>query len=1094
MVRKLVLSFIAMLCVVAFASAQTRQVTGTVKAADGNPVAGATVVVEGTTRGTTTGSDGTFAIAAPADGTLKVSFIGYVTQSIAVAGKTRIDVTLQEDTQAIDDVIVVAFGTAKKEAFTGSAKVIKSDELAKSQSANVTDAMVGKIAGVQFTSASGRLGSGQTIRIRGIGSMSAGNSPLWVVDGVPFEGDINNLNMNDVESVSVLKDAASNALYGARGANGVIMVTTKRAKAGDASVTFDGKWGVNTRALQTYDIVEDAGEYYEMHYKSLYNYFLAGQGENPDPAAANAAANRLLTSTNAGGLGYNVFTVPEGQNLIGLNGRLNPAAKEGRLVNFNGQDYYLKPDNWLDEIYKSATFRQEYNVNVAGATERANFYASLGYLDNTGIIDGSNMERYTARLRADYQAKDWLKVGGNMSYAHFVWNNGNDADNEGAADGGNAFATAIHMAPIYPVFIRDGEGNIMRDKYGFQLYDTGDGRNGGAVRSNGGQSNDLQDIQLNKYINEGNAFSANGFADIQLYEGLKLTVNGSVNVDETRTTELKNPYYGQFASSGGVVYKGHSRKIAYNLQQLLNYNNTFAEKHTVGIMLGHEMYNRKTYGLGANKSGMFSPDNLELSGMVVDMSRSSSSITEYNNEGYFFRGQYDYAEKYFVSGSFRRDASSMFHPDHRWGNFWSLGAAWILSKENWFHSSWVNMLKLKASFGSQGNDGLPYSYLYTDYYSIDNDGQGGVTNTLMRKGNPDITWETNTNFNVGVEFGFWGDRLTGNIDFFNRKTSDMLFQLAVPVESGYSSIWTNIGDMRNRGIEIELNADLIRKKDFVWSVSLNATHYKNELVKLPEQYKNNTTADGKHVGRISGNNFLTEGKSIYSFYLPTYAGVDKNGQSMWYTYKERELLDANEQPVKDADGNTVMHTVREKTTNYSDALSNGREMHGDALPDLYGGFGTSLNYRGLDFSVNFTYQLGGQVYDSGYASYMGSPNGSSTGNNYHRDLANAWTTENQESNIPIFLYNDTYSNASSSRFLIDASYLNVQNITIGYTLPKRFTRKFLVEKLRFYLACDNVWYWSKRQGLDPRQGINGATNPYYYAPIRTFSGGINVTF
>ena len=1083
MVRKLVLSLIAVWGLFALAEAQNRAVSGIVSDSNGNPVVGATVMVEGTHVGTTSNADGSFTISAPVDGALTVSFVGYQAKTVAIAGKTRIDVTLDEDAQSIDDVIVVAFGTAKKEAFTGSAKMVKSDELIKTQSSNVQDALVGKVAGVQFSAASGRPGAGQTIYVRGVGSMSAENEPLWVVDGVPYEGDVNNINTADIESISVLKDAASNALYGARGANGVIMVTTKRAKAGEATVTFDGKWGINTRALQTYDIVDNAGEYYEMHYKSLYNYYALTQ--NYDPASANIAANKLLTSNDAGGLGYNVMTVPEGQNLIGTNGRLNPLATEGRVVDFNGRQYLLKADNWLDEIYKSSSFRQEYNVNIAGATDRANFYASLGYLDNTGIIDGSSMERYTARLRADYQAKKWLKVGGNMSYAHFVWNNGNNSEDEGESDGGNAFATAIRMAPIYPIYMRDGQGNIMIDQYGMKLYDTGDGRNGGALRSNGGMSNDLQDIQLNKYISEGNAFTANGFADISLYKGLKLTVNGSVAIDETRFTQMLNPYYGQFAELGGLVYKSHGRDIVYNLQQLLSYSNTFAGKHNVDILVGHEMYNRKQYGLSASKTVMFSPDNFELSGATVDSSKSASSMLEYNNEGYFFRAQYDYDGKYYLSGSYRRDASSRFHPDHRWGNFWSLGAAWIITKERCMAgtASWLNMLKLKASYGSQGNDNLgttPGSYyLYTDYYSIESDGNGGVTSVLAQKGNPELTWETNTNLNVGVEFGFFNNRLSGGIDFFNRKTSDMLFKLAVPLEAGYTSIYTNIGDMVNRGVEIELNADLIRTKNLVWDFSVNMTHYKNKIVKLPEQYKNNTTADGQYVGRQNGSRFYSEGKSFFEFYMPTYAGVNpETGLSQWYTYQ------TNEGGVKE----------RVITEDYSTASANGREFQGDALPDLYGGFGTSLRAYGVDFSVNFTYQIGGQALDSGYQFYMNSPQGTSTGNNYHRDLLNAWSPENSNSNIPRFAYGDSNQAATSNRFLTDASFLNIQNITLGYTLPKHITRKFLVESLRVYLACDNVWYWSKRQGLDPRQSINGATNPYYYAPIRTFSGGVTVTF
>ena len=1088
MVRKILLSLIALLGGgILLSLAQSKQISGTVTGPDGKPVAGATVMDDGSHVGTTSNGDGSFTITAPGNGSLVVSFIGYETQKVAIGGKTRINISLKEDTQAIDDVIVVAFGTAKKDAFTGAAKVIKSDDLIKTQSSNVGDALVGKIAGVQFSSASGRPGSGQKIYVRGYGSMNAKNDPLWVVDGVPYEGDINNINAADIESISVLKDAASNALYGSRGANGVIMVTTKRAKAGEATVTFDGKWGINSRALKTYDIVEDAGDYYVMHYKSLYNYYTLDQKYTP--LAANIAANKLLTSNDPGGLGYNVFTVPDGQNLIGDNGRLNPRAKQGRLVtDAKGQQFYLQPDNWLDEIYKSSSFRQEYNVSVSGATDRANFFASLGYLDNTGIVDGSSNERYTARLRADYQAKKWLKVGGNMSYTHFVWNNGNqtnddgDGQGEGNADGGNAFATAIRMAPIYPVYMRDGNGNIMIDEYGFKMYDTGDGRNGGALRTNGGKSNDLQDIQLNKYINEGNAFMANGFADFSLYKGLKLTLNGSVSLDETRGTQVSNPYYGQFAESGGAVFKSHSREIAYNMQQFLTYTNTFADVHNLDLLFGHEMYNRKSYGLYGSKTMMFSPDNTELSGAVVDSSRSGSSVLEYNNEGYFFRGQYDYDNRIYFSGSYRRDASSRFHPDHRWGNFWSLGAAWIINRESWFNASWVNMLKVKASYGSQGNDNLGSKaesyYRYTDYREILSSGDG-VTSVLYQKGNPDITWETNANLNVGVEFGLWDNRLSGSIDVFNRKTTDMLFELATPIESGYTTIFTNIGDMVNRGLEIELNADLIRTKNLVWDFSLNMTHYKNKVTHLPEQFKNNTTADGKHVGRWQDTQFLTEGESVFSFYVPTYAGVDpETGKSLWYTYKTDDA------------GNKE----RIKTSDYSVASQEGREMHGDALPDVYGGFGTSLRFYGVDFSIGFTYQLGGQVLDQGYRFYMNSPAGTSTGNNYHHDLLNSWTPENSGSNIPRFAYNDSNQAAVSDRFLTSASYLNIQNITLGYTLPKRITRKFLVENLRIYLACDNVWYWSKRQGLDPRQSINGITNPYYYAPIRTFSGGVTVTF
>lgn len=1065
MVRKIVLSLIAVFVFLAYATAQNRQISGTVSDANGHPVAGATVIVDGTSLGTTTNTAGEYTLSAPVNGTLVVTFVGFEPQQLPIAGKTRINVTMKEDAQAIDDVIVVAFGTAKKEAFTGSAAVIKSDEIAKVQTSNVATALVGRVAGVQTSSTSGDLGKTPSIRVRGFGSINAGKEPLWIVDGMPYEGDLNNLNTNDIESMTVLKDAASNALYGARGANGVIMVTTKKAKSGDAVVTIDAKWGVNSKALEEYDVITSPAQYYETHFKALYGYYA-----QTNPAAkAYALASSGLTSNGTGGLGYNVYTVPEGQALIGTNGKLNPNATLGRKIIYNGQEYWLTPDDWIDEAYQSA-FRQEYNVNISGATERSSFYASLGYLDNTGIIKSSALERYTARLKADYQAKKWLKVGGNMSYAHFSNSNGNS--NEGSASStANIFAFSAQMPPIYPVYIRDGSGRIMVDDNGYQMYDYGDKGNAGLTRPLLPGANGLQTSWLNKKKAEGNAFSGSGFVDISLYKGLKLTVNGSTNIDETRTTYLNNQYYGQFAEAGGTISKYHTRDIAYNLQQILNYNETFG-KHNVGLMVGHEYYQKKYYYLSGTKSKLFSYDNEELGGAVVDGAGAHSYIDDYNSEGYFMRAQYDYAGRYFVSGSYRRDASSRFHPDHRWGNFWSVGAAWLLNQENWFDAPWVNMLKLKASYGSQGNDNIG-NYLYTDTYSIENN-NGEIAVLFGQKGNPNITWETNTNLNIGTEFGFWNNRLSGSVDFFNRKTSDMLFAFSVPSSLGYSSYYANVGDMVNRGVEVELNADLIRTKNVLWSFNLNLTHVKNEVTYLAPEHKS-TTVEG-YKGYIDGSYFVGEGLPLYTYYLRSYAGVDpETGASLWY------------KDVKGDDGKIT----RTKTSDYTSAT---RYLHDSAIPSVYGGFSTSVSAYGVDFSISFNYQIGGKVYDSGYASFMLSPYGTTVGTNYHKDILKAWTPENKGSDIPRLQYGDQYTTSVSDRFLTDASYLNISNINVGYTLPSKITQKFGVQKLRVYLACDNVVYWSKRQGLDPRYSFTGATNFSNYSPIRTISGGVTVQF
>ncbi|MFR9498615.1 MAG: SusC/RagA family TonB-linked outer membrane protein [Rikenellaceae bacterium] len=1070
MVRKIVLSLIVVLSMTFGVFAQNKQVSGSVFDESGAPVVGATIIIEDTHAGTTTGADGSFAISAPVDGVISVSYVGYVSQSVQIAGRTKLAFILVADATLLDDVVVVAFGTAKKEAFTGSAKVVESDEIGKVQSTSVANALIGRVSGVQTTSSSGSLGSSPSIRIRGFGSMSTtvNSEPLWVVDGVPFSGDLNLINTADIESMTVLKDAASNALYGSRGANGVIMVTTKKASRGEAKVSFDAKMGVNAKATKNYDIVDNAGEYYEMHYAALKN---SRTNSGYDEAYAHQWAASNLTGNSNGGLGYNVYSVPEGEYLIGSNGKLNPNATYGNIVTgSDGTEYLLQGDDWMEEAYQTGV-RQEYNVNISAANERSSFFASIGYLDNEGIIEKSSYERLTTRLKGDYQAKDWMKVGGNFSFTKYTSSSGNDAEGESGSSA-NVFAYTS-LAPIYPVYIRDANGNIMIDEYGYQMYDYGDAANYPNSRPYLIGSNALQGAWLDEELYEGNAMSANGFADFDLTSKLRLTVNGGMSLDEYYYTSLANPYYGQFAPTGGYIYKVHDTEMNYNLQQLLNYNDSIGD-HTFGVLLGHEYNVEESSYIWGVTSNIFSTDNLELSGAVVDGQSAASSKSTYNTEGYFFRGQYEYASKIYASASFRRDASSYFHPDHRWGNFWSVGAAWILSKEDFMSetSGWLDMLKYKISYGSQGNDGIG-SYRYTDTYSLANNA-GEIAVLFNTKGNEEITWETNANFNTGIEFSMYQGRFGGNVDYFNRKTTDMLTWFSVPTSLGYSGYYDNVGDMVNRGVEIELYADIIRTQDFTWSFDINASFIRNEITYIAEKNKT-MTVDGSD-GYYSGSYWYGEGCSLYTLYMRTYAGVDQaTGSSMWYMDVENE------------DGSIS----KETTTNYSEA---DLYMQDTALPDVYGGFSTSIRYKGFDASIAFTYQIGGVVYDSGYATYMTSPTSASVGSNYHVDLYDSWTPDNTNTDIPRFSYGDAYSASMSSRFLTDASYLNISNINVGYTLPQDLTKSIGLNMFRIYLACDNVAYWSQRQGLDPRYSFTGSTNYSNYAPIRTISGGITLEF
>ena len=1045
------------------ALAQTA-VTGTVVSQeDGQPIIGATVRVVGASAGAVTDADGKFSISMPAGhNKLKVTYVGMVDQDVTVKGNS-VRVVLAPDETNLDEVMVVAYGTAKKSAFTGSAAVVKSDDIAKISSSNAMSALSGKVSGVQINSATGAPGQESfSIRIRGISSINAGNDPLIIVDGAPYNGDINNLNQNDIASMTVLKDAASAALYGARGANGVVIITTKNGREGTSSITVDAKWGANTRGVEFYNTVESPAGYYEAYYQSLKNY-RTSLGD--DAATAHRWA---LNNMFSGGydLGYNVYTVPEGQDFIGPNGKLNPNATLGRVINVNGTEYLLYPDSWRDAAYQTGV-RQEYNVTATGSNDKGSFYGSAGYLKNEGISIGSDYERFTGRLKADYQLRSWLKLSGNFNYAHYK---ANSLADDGGSTVGNVFMVK-NMAPIYPLYIRDAAGNILQDsKTGLAMYDWGDGTVTGLTRPTMTGSNPIFANYFDKNQNEGNSLDATGTAEIRFLEDFKFTSANTVMLDETRFTYTNNPYYGQFAANNGSVQKAHVRTWAYNYQQLLNWHHLF-DKHDVEVMLGHEYYRTRYYYLTASKNNMFSVFNDELAG-AVNTGTMDSYTTDYNVEGWFGRVQYNYDNKYFGSLSYRRDASSRFHPDHRWGNFWSLGGAWIISKEKWFNAPWVDELKFKASYGEQGNDNIG-SYLYTDTYSIVPSGDGAGVKPSSTKGNETITWEKNGNFNTGFEFSFFRGRLAGSIEYFYRRTNDMLAFFALPASSGWSGYYDNVGNMQNMGAEVELDGTLIRTKDFEWGLNLNFTAYKNEITSIADKNKTQTVEGSE--GYASGSYFYGEGESLYTFYMPKYAGVDENGKSMFY----KDKLDEN--------GNII---GRETTTTPGEATY---YLCGTALPWAYGGFGTRFSYKGFDLAVDFNYQLGGQIYDSDYAGMMGITS-SGRGSAIHADLLNSWTEENPNTNIPKLIIDDTSTTTTSDRFLIGASYLSLQNLNFGYTFPTKMTSKVGIGKLRVYLTATNLWLWSKRQGLDPRQSITGGASSAYYSAMRTISGGISVTF
>lgn len=1049
--RKLFLFLTALLLSAAALSAQTTTVTGTVLSAeDDEPIIGASVRVKGHKTGAITDADGYFKLSGVTarDKELEVSFVGCETQYIPVA--PNITVRLRAKSETMDEVIVVAFGKQKRESFTGSAAVVSSATLERQQVNSPIEAINGRVTGVQMTDANGPT-SDPGILVRGISSLNASTAPLIVLDGMPYNGYWNDLNPADIENITVLKDAASCALYGARGANGVILITSKQAQRGNTRVNLDARWGVNTDGRVRYNIIENPGEYYEAAYLGYKNYFLNNQGLSP--ADAHISANEMMLKPyTEGGMGYIVYSVPENQYLIGTNGRLNPYATLGNRVQYNGQFYTLYPDNWFKAGTRDA-LRQEYNLNLSGGNDQFRFLASLGYLDEDGIAYGTDLKRYTARIKAEYQAFPWLRVGANAAYNHQVSN-----------VMGNVFAVDYNIAPIFPLYLRDGNGDFIRDQFGAR-YDYGNGDNAGIIRPCEQNGNPIQDDMLNVSNNVSHAFNISGFATIDFLKHFSLTVNGNVYITNNRMKDATNPYYGYANEYGGYVWTGMYKTADSNFQQLLNYNQSFG-RHNVSALLGHEYSRTEQNNVQADKNRVaMYMSNTELAGAIIN-STSNGYVTLYNVEGYFLRAQYDYDNRYFVSGSYRRDGSSRFAPGHRWGNFWSLGAAWIATREEWFpKTSWLNLLKVKASYGEQGNDGIGNNR-YTDYYTINNSNDQ-VSYVFNSKGNRNITWETVGSFNAGVEFEMFNARLRGGLEFYTRSTRDMLMFFSTPYIIGYSGYYSNVGDMNNRGIEFDVTGDIIANRDLQWSVDLNLTWQRNRVTRLPESSRENNIEG--YPGFVSSVNYIGEGLPVNTWYLKQYAGVAEDGQATYWK--------------TNADG------TRTATTSYSEA---DYYLCGNALPDVFGGFGTSLKYRGFDLNATFNYSIGGLKMDYGYQSLMTPSTGSlGIGHGWHKDIFKSWSPYNTSSDIPRWQYDDNYTASLSDRWLCNASFLTFRNLTVGYTLPASITRRFYVNRLRIYFSGENLYYWTKRKGFDPRSSF---TEGSYggYAPTRNFTGGIQI--
>ena len=1099
MKERLTMLMVSLLLCVGSALAQTK-VTGTVLSQeDGQPIIGAAVKVVGTSTGMLTDVNGRFNITLPAGkNQVEVSYLGYLSQT--VTAKNGMRVFLKADAKMVDEVIVVAFGQQKKSAFTGSATMVGSEKLDQHVTTNVANALAGTVPGLQIRGGSGAPGSGAgNINIRGIASMYANTDPLVIVDGAPYSASLSNISQEDIESVSVLKDAASAALYGARGAAGVILITTKKGDKQAPKINVNMRWGANSRAVQEYDKVTDPAQYYEMSYAQMYNYYYYGQGQSA--AAANASANKAMIDY----LGYQVYTVPEGQQLVGLDGKLNPQATLGyKEVGPNGETYWYQPDDWTDAAYKTG-FRQEYEVNASGGTEKSDYYISAAYLNEDGIIDNSSFDRFTARMKANYDLTKWLRIGANVGYTHSktISNPNNDEYQLGST---NLSYYTSRIAPIYPIYVRvldpatglpvirtDANGNPQYD-YGLPVSNTNPDKGYPAARAFLQTGNPLGSNLYNDVNSQGNQLNATGLVDVKFTDWLRFNATSNITWGHTNFSDYESQLYGPKVGVNGEIGKSQTDTYRQNHVQTLNFNKTFG-LHNLSAVAGHEWYDTKTTYLTATAQGLFTPEIKEINAAANQQYKSGSYTTEYNVEGWFGRVLYNYDEKYFADASFRRDASSRFAKDNRWGSFWSVGAGWLINKEKFFKADWVDQLKLKVSLGQTGNDGIG-SWAYTDLYSLSPSSTTQMTPSFYRFGNTDITWETTTSLNIGVDFGLFKNRLTGTLEYYNKKTTDLLFWLSVPESTGARGYYGNIGDKRSTGVELSLNGDIIRTKDLTWSVNFNIAHNKEKILKLPEsKIRVNGGFAETWIPVSSGaangvvQMWYEEGGSLYCPFMYSYAGVNEQGEALYWYDEDLSPLGG-----KVAANNTSK--AGEKKSGTTTQIGQATRYAGKSmLPKAYGGFGTTLSVYGFDVNVNFDYQIGGKIYDRQYANFMSNwvDNGDA-GSAFHKDLLKSWTPNNTQSDIPRFQFADQYTVATCDRFLASAAYLNFQSFSVGYTLPKSLLSPVGVDKVRLYVTGENLCFWSARKGLDPRYDYGATESLSAYSLMRTIMGGIQVSF
>lgn len=964
-----------------------------IDATTGEPVIGVNVLVKGSTNGTITDIDGKYELNAPAGAILQISFIGYKTVEIAATTSEQ-TIKLHEDTETLDEVVVVGYGVQKKESLTGAMSTLKENRLKDVTTPTVENMLNGKVSGVYVAPGSGQPGSNGAVQIRGRATLSGSTSPLWVIDGVIVGEDPGVLNPSDIENMTILKDAASTAIYGSQGANGVIIVTTKMGKSEKMKINASVKLGVSTMTNGKMEVMNGA---------ELYDYYASFPNQEDIKFS-----------------------------------RWNP---ELRNANFD----------W-GELASQAGFTQDYNISLSGGNEKMSSYFSLGYYSEEGTVKGYKYDRYSFRYRSNYKPFSWLTIKPNISGS---MKNTDDSQYD--------YTAKYTMFPWDSPY--DEDGNLVPDRYSGWV--------------------DSSDLNYLNSISYGNhtarktyEFSGNFDFDIKITDWLTFTSVNNYRWTGYFQSTYTDPRTDSASGVQGRVEEEQTNNIQRYTNQYLTFNKIFG-KHSVQALLAYEFMDTSAKVINAKGTGIVS--GFEVLDATATPEEVGGNLTEWAKQSVFAKANYTYDNRYLAEVSLRRDGASNFGDDKKYGNFFSISAGWNINREKWFKADWVDVLKLRASYGSVGN--IPYSkYPQYGLYSVSSNYNGIPAILISQVGNKDLTWEQTYTAGVGIDANFFNNRLRFVFDYYNKYTSNILYQVPVSGLTGITSRWQNVGEMRNSGIEITIGGDIIRTKDWLWSLDLNMGYNKNKLEKLYGDDPNMMIiGGGGNDTSIAGaaEKVLKVGYSTDRYYLREWAGVDpKNGAPLWYK--------------NDGSGET--------TSNYSEAK---QVMTEATSPKLFGGFNTSLTWKNIDLNASFGFSLGGKIYNYSRQEY--DSDGAYTDRNQMK-LIDGWSRWEKEGDIathPAASYgNKSNSNKASTRYLEDGDYLKLRSLSIGYNLN---LSKYYIQNMRIYFTAENVFTLTGFSGVDPEVPAYydettgtyksiGTAGANLYPSTRKFMFGINLTF